>query len=78
MRRMYSHQGEYRKIFLANYLCIGFMPGGSQKLVFKFFQVFDSVFVRRFPMEPFLETLWGPLVPISAYLCPLGVAILRY
>ena len=29
-------------------------------------------------MEPFLETLWGPLVPISAYLCPLGVAILRY
>ena len=23
--------------------------------------------VRRFPMEPFLETLWGPLVPISAY-----------
>ena len=22
---------------------------------------------RRFPMEPFLETLWGPLVPISAY-----------
>ena len=34
--------------------------------------------VRRFPMEPFLETLWGPLVPISACLCPLGVAILRY
>ena len=30
---------------------------------------------RRFPMEPFLETL---LVPISAWLCPLGVAILRY
>ena len=23
--------------------------------------------VRRFPMEPVLETLWGPLVPISAY-----------
>ena len=22
---------------------------------------------RRLPMEPFLETLWGPLVPISAY-----------
>ena len=20
-------------------------------------------------MEPFLETLWGPLVPISAYWC---------
>ena len=34
--------------------------------------------LRRFPMEPFSETLWGPLVPISAYLCPLGVAILRY
>ena len=31
-----------------------------------------------FPMEPFLESLWGPLVPISAYLCPLGVAILCY
>ena len=26
-----------------------------------------SLTVRRFPMEPFLETLWGPLVPISAY-----------
>ena len=26
-----------------------------------------GTFVRRFPMEPFLETLWGPLVPISAY-----------
>ena len=34
--------------------------------------------VRRFPMEPFLETLQGPLVPISHCLCPLGVAILRY
>ena len=36
-------------------------------------------------MEPFLETLLGPLVPISAYLCPLWsryssllTAILRY
>ena len=28
MRHMYSHPGEYRKIFLANYLCIGFVPGG--------------------------------------------------
>ena len=26
---MYSHPGEYRKIFLANYLCIGFVPGGN-------------------------------------------------
>ena len=39
---------------------------------------YSPQYVRRFPMEPFLETLWGPLVPISAYLCPLGVAILRY
>ena len=29
MRRMYSRPGEYRKIFLANYLCIGFVPGGT-------------------------------------------------
>ena len=29
MRRMYSHPGEYRKIFLVNYLCIGFVPGGT-------------------------------------------------
>ena len=29
MRHMYSHLGEYRKIFLANYLCIGFVPGGN-------------------------------------------------
>ena len=34
--------------------------------------------VRRFPMEPLLETLQGPLVPISRCLCPLEVAILRY
>ena len=25
---MYSRPGEYRKILLANYLCIGFVPGG--------------------------------------------------
>ena len=29
MRHMYSHPGECRKIFLANYLCIGFVPGGT-------------------------------------------------
>ena len=29
MRHMYSHPGEYRKVFLANYLCIGFVPGGK-------------------------------------------------
>ena len=28
MSRLYSHQCEYRKIFLGNYLCIGFVPGG--------------------------------------------------
>ena len=31
--------------------------------------------VRRFPREPFLETL---LMPMSRCLCPLGVAFLRY
>ena len=30
MRHMYSHPGEYRKIFLPKYLCIGFVPGGSE------------------------------------------------
>ena len=29
MPRLYSHPREYRKILLANYLCIGFMPGGT-------------------------------------------------
>ena len=29
MRRMYLHPGEYRIILLANYLCIGFVPGDS-------------------------------------------------
>ena len=28
MPRLYSHPREYRKILLANYLCIGFVPGG--------------------------------------------------
>ena len=32
MRNLYSHPGECRKIFLANYLCIGFVPGGMAKL----------------------------------------------
>ena len=29
MRHMYSRLCEYRKIFLAKYLCIGFVPGGT-------------------------------------------------
>ena len=29
MPRLYSHPGEYRKILPANYLCIGFVPGGT-------------------------------------------------
>ena len=29
MPRLYSHPGEYRKIFPANYLRIGFVPGGN-------------------------------------------------
>ena len=33
MRRMDSHPGEYRKTFLANYLCIGFAPGGTVRRV---------------------------------------------
>ena len=31
MPRMYSHPCEYRKIVLANYLRIGFVPGGDPK-----------------------------------------------
>ena len=30
--RLYSHPREYRKIFLANYLCIGFVPGGTSAM----------------------------------------------
>ena len=30
MPRLYSHLREYRKRFLGNYLCIGFVPGGNQ------------------------------------------------
>ena len=38
MPRLYSHLREYRKIFLANYLCIGFVPGGiTSKYVLVFF-----------------------------------------
>ena len=33
MRRMYLHPGEYRKILLAKYLCIGFVPGDSVPLL---------------------------------------------
>ena len=33
MRRMYMHPGEYRKILLANYLCIAFVPGDSVPLL---------------------------------------------
>ena len=33
MRRMYSHPAEYRNILLANYLCIGFVPGGMHSPV---------------------------------------------
>ena len=51
MRRMYSHPGEYRKIFLANYLCIGFVPGGKNKQVWEIFQNgwgSKSLFMRPF------------------------------
>ena len=34
--------------------------------------------VRRFLMEPVLESLLGRFVPISRCLFPLGVAILRH
>ena len=40
----------------------------GQEIRFTFtLTIFDINNIRRFPMEPFLETLWGPLVPISAY-----------
>ena len=34
MPRLYSHPREYRKIFLANYLCIGFVPEGTCNFCF--------------------------------------------
>ena len=39
---------------------------------------FECQTFRRFPMEPFLETLWGPLVPISALLESLFFAVNCY
>ena len=33
MSHLYSHPREYRKIFLGNYLCIGFVPGGNPAVV---------------------------------------------
>ena len=33
MSRLYSHPCEHRKIFLGNYLCIGFVPGGIVLLI---------------------------------------------
>ena len=35
MSRLYSHPREYRKIFLGNYLCIGFVPGGTLPFLFR-------------------------------------------
>ena len=32
MPRLYLHPREYRKRFLANYLCIGFVPGGNSQI----------------------------------------------
>ena len=40
---------------------------GLQKIVSLKITCSTSTCFRRFPMEPFLETLEGPLVPISAY-----------
>ena len=33
MPRLYSHPHEYSKKFLANYLCIGFVPGGIAMII---------------------------------------------
>ena len=33
LRGLYSHPREYRKIFLANCLCIGFVPGGIYVII---------------------------------------------
>ena len=33
MPRLYSHPREYRKIFLGNNLCIGFVPGGISTVI---------------------------------------------
>ena len=36
MRRMYSHSGEYRKIYLANDLCVGFAMGTKKGVALMF------------------------------------------
>ena len=67
MRHMYSHPGEYRKIFLANYLCIGFVPRGipskTQRLVLieLAFVVpqFESGDWRSFMQHSFSMELWN-------------------
>ena len=49
MRRMYSHPSEYRKIVLANYLCIGFEPGVHEKVLFwGFISLKITATIRRF------------------------------
>ena len=52
MPRLYSHPREYRKIFLANFLCIGFVPGGN----------FGTDIPRRRPWQNFVLNNFG-LVP---------------
>ena len=31
--RIHSHAGKYRRVVLVNYLCIGFVPGGTTEIV---------------------------------------------
>ena len=69
MRHMYSHVGEYRKIFLANYLCIGFVPGGIAdiSILLKFRERPRGVensggwkTYRKFGEKPLPKNVFGP------------------
>ena len=70
MSRLYSHPREYRKKFLANYLCIGFVPGGmlftlhlAPKNVGPSLQgtqilVLCSTVFLRVPLKPLCYSVW--------------------
>ena len=67
MRRMYSHPGEYRKIFLANYLCIGFVPGGMRVKVKKPRSIAKQPFQVRWTKD--MAAVMGPTLQILELLC---------
>ena len=58
MPRLYSHPREYRKIFLANYLCIGFVPGGIQSVKSPFLTLKVVTPLGAPPQAPL--DIWNP------------------